>query len=107
MEYTQPWRRQRHQQPERARPWGLAAHTAAHARPAPPRGARRRSTEIGQVPRRGGDPAYVHEAFGERASGQPDAIAVVSAAGELTYRQLSESANQLAPHLPGPGGGPG
>ena len=66
----------------------------------------RRGTEIGQAPRRGGDPAYVHEAFGERASGQPDAIAVVSTAGELTYRQLSESANQLAHHLQGRGVGP-
>src|ERR1035438_7463181 len=55
---------------------------------------------------RGGDPAYVHEAFGERASRQPAAIAVVSAAGELTYRQLSESANHLAHHLQGLGVGP-
>ena len=59
-----------------------------------------------RAPGPGGDPAYVHEAFGERASGQPDAIAVVSAAGELTYRQLSESANQLAHHLQGRGVGP-
>src|ERR1017187_8125933 len=73
----------------------------------PPRAGARRGTEIGQAPRRGGDPAYVHEAFGERASGQPDAIAVVSTAGELTYRQLSESANQLPHHLQGRGVGPG
>ena len=72
----------------------------------PPRARARRGTEISQAPRHGGDPAYVHEAFGERASGQPDAIAVVSAAGELTYRQLSESANQLAHHLQGRGVGP-
>src|ERR1035438_297044 len=55
---------------------------------------------------RGGDPAYVHEAFGERASRQPAAIAVVSAAGELTYPPPRESANHLAPHLRGRGVGP-
>src|ERR1019366_403610 len=43
---------------------------------------------------------------GWRPSGQPDATAVVSTAGELTYRQLSESANQLAHHLQGRGVGP-
>jgi amino acid adenylation domain-containing protein/thioester reductase-like protein len=66
----------------------------------------RSGTEYSQALRRGGDLAYMHEAFGERASGQPDAIAVVSAAGELTYRQLSESAHQLAHHLQGRGVGP-
>jgi amino acid adenylation domain-containing protein/thioester reductase-like protein len=73
---------------------------------APPGAGARRGTEISLAPGRGGDLAFVHEAFGERASGQPDAIAVVSAAGELTYRQLSESANQLAHHLQGRGVGP-
>jgi amino acid adenylation domain-containing protein/thioester reductase-like protein len=49
--------------------------------------------------RRGGEPPYVHEAFDDRAARQPDAAAVASAAGELTYRQLSQSANQLAHYL--------
>jgi amino acid adenylation domain-containing protein/thioester reductase-like protein len=49
--------------------------------------------------RRGSDPPYVHEAFDDRADRQPDAAAVVSATGELTYRQLRESANQLAHYL--------
>ena len=46
---------------------------------------------------------WVHEAFDERVSRQPGRPAVVSAAGELTYRQLSESANQLAHYLQGRG----
>jgi amino acid adenylation domain-containing protein/thioester reductase-like protein len=47
----------------------------------------------------GSDLPYVHEAFDDRAARQPDAAAVVSAAGDLTYRQLRESANQLAHYL--------
>jgi amino acid adenylation domain-containing protein/thioester reductase-like protein len=53
--------------------------------------------------RHGGQPPYVHQAFDDRAARQPDAGAVVSAAGELTYRQLRESANQLAHYLRGRG----
>src|ERR1035438_4169657 len=80
--------------PASVRSADLAGPERAGARPGP---------EISPDPGRGGDPAYVHEAFGERASWQPDAIAVSSAAGELTYRELSESANQLAHHLQGLG----
>ncbi len=55
------------------------------------------------VPARGHDPRPVHELFDERATGQPGATAVVSAGAELTYRQLGESANQLARYLQGRG----
>jgi amino acid adenylation domain-containing protein/thioester reductase-like protein len=49
---------------------------------------------------------YVHEAFDDQASRRPDAAAVWSATGKLTYRQLSESANQLAHCLQGRGVAP-
>ena len=48
----------------------------------------------------------VHEVFQARVRANPDAVAVVSAAGELTYDQLNRRANVLARELlspPGPG----
>ena len=38
----------------------------------------------------------VHEVFQARVRANPDAVAVVSAAGELTYDQLNRRANALA-----------
>ncbi|HJY72950.1 MAG TPA: AMP-binding protein, partial [Streptosporangiaceae bacterium] len=49
---------------------------------------------------------YVHDLFGEQASRRPHSAAVVSAGTQLTYRQLDESANQLAHHLQEMGVGP-
>ena len=49
---------------------------------------------------------YVHDLFDEQASRRPHSAAVVSAGTQLTYRQLSRSANQLAHHLRAMGVGP-
>ena len=49
---------------------------------------------------------YVHDLFGEQASRRPHSAAVVAAGNQLTYRQLDQSANQLAHHLQGMGVGP-
>ena len=76
--------------------------------------------EAGQKPRgapgRGAEPRgsiphehnarYVHDLFGEQASRRPHSAAVVAAGNQLTYRQLDQSANQLAHHLQGMGVGP-
>ncbi|MFP2913569.1 condensation domain-containing protein, partial [Pyxidicoccus sp. 3LFB2] len=43
--------------------------------------------------------ASVHQLFSAQAARTPDAIAVESEAGTLTYRQLDERSNQLAHHL--------
>ncbi|MFF0087445.1 amino acid adenylation domain-containing protein [Streptomyces canus] len=48
----------------------------------------------------------LHELFEEHADGQPDAIAVSSAKGSLTYAELDRRANQLAHHLRALGAGP-
>ena len=50
--------------------------------------------------------AFVHDVFGERASRRPGSTAVISATGQLTYRQLDNSANQLACQLRDAGVGP-
>jgi amino acid adenylation domain-containing protein/thioester reductase-like protein len=60
-------------------------------------------TDVGQAPAHGRDPRFVHEMFDEQAARRPDCAAVVSAAGDVTYRQLSQSANRLAHHLQGLG----
>ena len=49
---------------------------------------------------------YVHQLFGEQAWRHPGWAAVVSGRTQLTYRQLNQSANQLAHHLAGLGVGP-
>ena len=48
---------------------------------------------------------YVHDLFGAQASRRPHSIAV-SGEAQLTYRELGQSANQLAHHLRGMGVGP-
>ena len=70
----------------------------------------------GQRSRRGAEPRgsiphehnarYVHDLFGEQASRRPHSAAVVAAGNQLTYRQLDQSANQLAHHLQEMGVGP-
>jgi amino acid adenylation domain-containing protein len=50
--------------------------------------------------------ATVVELFQGQAASRPDAPAVVSAVGELTYRQLNERANRLARRLHRLGAGP-
>jgi amino acid adenylation domain-containing protein/thioester reductase-like protein len=54
----------------------------------------------------GHDPQYAHLLFGRQADATPDSVAVVSAAGKVSYRQLAESANQIADQLRGIGVGP-
>jgi amino acid adenylation domain-containing protein/thioester reductase-like protein len=49
---------------------------------------------------------YVHELFDEQAAGRPWSAAVAGEGTELTYRQLSQSANQLAHYLREMGVGP-
>jgi amino acid adenylation domain-containing protein/thioester reductase-like protein len=49
---------------------------------------------------------YVHDLFDAQAARQPGRDAVVSGQARLTYRQLSQSANQLAHHLRALGVGP-
>ncbi|HEU0052543.1 MAG TPA: amino acid adenylation domain-containing protein, partial [Longimicrobium sp.] len=48
----------------------------------------------------------LHELFEARASGTPEAVAVVYGDGSLTYRELNERANRLAHHLRRRGVGP-
>ncbi|MGW0283769.1 amino acid adenylation domain-containing protein [Streptomyces sp. NPDC003236] len=51
--------------------------------------------------------ATVHRLVEESAALRPDTTAVLSAGGELTYRELNARANQLARHLRSRGAGPG
>ncbi|WP_329571773.1 non-ribosomal peptide synthetase [Kitasatospora sp. NBC_01266] len=53
------------------------------------------------------DEVTIHQLFEQQVELRPDAIAVSSSAGELTYRQLNERANRLAHHLRGLGLAPG
>ncbi|UUU43259.1 non-ribosomal peptide synthetase [Streptomyces sp. NBC_00162] len=55
------------------------------------------------VPGRG---EFAHERFARWAARTPDAVAVSSAEGTLTYRDLDERANRLARHLISLGAGP-
>ena len=48
----------------------------------------------------------VHELFEEQVERTPDSVAIVFGNRELSYRELNESANQLAHHLQGLGVGP-
>ncbi|WP_299541541.1 non-ribosomal peptide synthetase [uncultured Streptomyces sp.] len=52
-------------------------------------------------------PTTAHRLVEERAAHLPDAVAVSSGAGELTYRELNERANRLARHLRTVGARPG
>ncbi|HZO24155.1 MAG TPA: amino acid adenylation domain-containing protein, partial [Steroidobacteraceae bacterium] len=49
---------------------------------------------------------YVHELFEDQASATPDALAVVSAGRNLSYRELNERASRLASYLRTHGVGP-
>src|SRR5712691_10597355 len=100
------WRRQSAAMPRRA---CLAAIAAAwrdiapvSVRDAPGRGT---SGRRGSIPPEH-NARYVHDLFGEQATGRPRSAAVVAAGSRLTYRQLDQSANQLAHHLQGMGVGP-
>ncbi|CAL9623131.1 Tyrocidine synthase 3 (plasmid) [Streptomyces sp. enrichment culture] len=44
-------------------------------------------------------PTSIHERFAAQVRRTPDAVAVSSSGGELTYRRLDERANRLAHHL--------
>ena len=57
------------------------------------------------VPHSPGAP-FAHELFAEQASCQPDSAAVIAAGTRLTYRELDQSANQLAHYLREAGAGP-
>jgi amino acid adenylation domain-containing protein len=48
----------------------------------------------------------IHQLFEAQAEKTPDATAIVSADGHLTYRQLNQAANRLARHLRKLGAGP-
>ena len=48
----------------------------------------------------------IHQLFEVQAEQTPDAIAIVSAEGQFTYRQLNQAANRLAHHLRKLGAGP-
>jgi amino acid adenylation domain-containing protein len=50
-------------------------------------------------------PSCIHELFAEHAASTPDAVAVASQQGQLTYRELDERANRLARRLVGLGVG--
>lgn len=52
------------------------------------------------------DQRSVLDMLDEQAHRQPDSVAVISGGVEVTYRQLAQSANQLAHHLRGLGVGP-
>src|SRR5580704_1620079 len=54
----------------------------------------------------GHDQQYAHLLFDRQADATPYSMAVVSAAGKVSYRQLAESVNQIADHLRGIGVGP-
>ncbi len=86
------------------RPACLAAIAAAWRDIAPV------SVQGGADPRRsfppGHDARYVHDLFGEQATARPGSAALVTAGSRLTYRQLDQSANQLAHQLQGMGVGP-
>lgn len=49
----------------------------------------------------------IHELFAEQSGLTPHAVALVSEAGQVTYRELNARSNQLAHHLRGLGIGPG
>jgi amino acid adenylation domain-containing protein len=53
------------------------------------------------------DDLLIHELFEQRVRAEPDAVALESREGTLTYRELDERANQLAHALVARGVGPG
>ncbi len=66
----------------------------------------RRSAEASYTIAHEQNTRFVHDLFEEQASRRPHSAAVVSAGTQLTYRQLDQSANQLAHQLRGMGVGP-
>jgi len=50
--------------------------------------------------------ACIHELFAEQAQQRPDAVAVIDAAGQISYGELNQRANQVANHLQALGVGP-
>ena len=70
-------------------------------------GERRWLAEVNDTAAAGVPDGCVHDVFQARVRTDPDAVAVVSAAGELTYGQLNWRANVLARELVAAGAGPG
>src|SRR4029077_10658888 len=68
-----------------------------------------RLDEIGNraVLTRPATPVSIPVLFAEQVTRTPEAVAVTFDGGSLTYREVEEAANRLAPLLAGPGVGPG
>lgn len=49
----------------------------------------------------------IHQLFEQQAAAHPDDVALISAAGQHSYQQLNQQANQMAHHLIGQGVRPG
>src|SRR5260370_22879279 len=75
-----------------------------------PAGSMRGEATQGEQPRHqvppGHDARFVHELVAEQASRRPGSAAVIAAGTRLTYRELDQSANRLAPHPQDRGAGP-
>ena len=113
------WRRQSAAGPRRAcldaiaDAWQDIAPASVHAAASGqryPAGSTRGKATFGeqcrhQVPH-GHDARFVHEQVAEQASRRPGSAAVIAAGTRLTYRELDQSANQLAHHLKDMGAGP-
>jgi amino acid adenylation domain-containing protein/thioester reductase-like protein len=102
------WRRQSDAMPQRACLAAIAAAwpdiaPASVARASVARASGTGASGTGATEHNG---RHVPDLFDEQASRRPHSTAVVSAGTRLTYRQLSQSANQLAHHLQAMGVGP-
>jgi amino acid adenylation domain-containing protein/thioester reductase-like protein len=88
--------------------WQDIAPVSVHAaqRETGHRDASTQGAQASYAVRRGHQGQYVHDLFAEQAFRLPHSTAIVSARSRLTYRQLDQSANQLAHHLRGIGVGP-
>lgn len=87
----------------------MAEHPGARVRDIPRTGPEEREQAVhgwnGPV-RRWSDPELLHTMVEERAAASPDAVAVRSESGALTYAELDRRANGLAHRLAGLGVGP-